>query len=184
MIPAVVTVLYVVLLVLVTAGAAVLSVIAWTRPTLTFTAAAGGSVAAALLLAAVPTGQDPGFAVGALLTVLALAAAVVGGGPAATVALRLATRGSVAEGAHGGIMQDGSEVLRGGTAIGILERLAVAAVIVAGFPEGLAVIVAIKGVGRFSELDAAAVRERFIIGTFASFVWAAACAGIAVLARS
>ncbi|WP_210508873.1 hypothetical protein [Naasia sp. SYSU D00057] len=177
------TVLYLVLLVLVTAGAAALSVLAWMRPALPFAAAAGGAAAAALLLAAVPTGDDPGFAITALITVLALAAAIVGGGPAATVALRLATHGTVAEGAHGGIIQDGSEVLRGGTAIGILERLAVAAVIVAGFPEGLAVIVAIKGVGRFSELDSAAIRERFIIGTFASFIWAAACAGIAVLAR-
>ena len=176
-------VIYVVLLVLVTAGAAVLSVLAWMRPTLTLAASAAGAAAAALLLAAVPTGQDPGFAVGALITLLALAAAVIGGGPVATVALRLATRGSVAEGVHGGIIQDGGEVLRGGTAIGILERLAVAGVIIAGFPEGLAVIVAVKGVGRFSELDAAPARERFIIGTFASLIWAAACAGIALLAR-
>ncbi|BDZ47548.1 hypothetical protein [Naasia aerilata] len=183
MIPSVLAVLYVVLLVLAAAAAAGLSVAAWWRPTPPLVYASVAAVAAALLLSAVPAG-DPGFAVDALITVLALAAAIVGGGPAATTALRMATRGSVADGDHGGIIQDGSEVLRGGTAIGLLERLAVAAVIIAGFPEGLAVIVAIKGVGRFTELDAAAPRERFIIGTFASLIWAAACAGIAVLARA
>jgi hypothetical protein len=68
------------------------------------------------------------------------------------------------------------EVLRGGTTIGILERLAIAGAIVAGFPEAVAVVVAIKGVGRFSELAAPEAKERFIIGTLASFVWACACA--------
>jgi hypothetical protein len=68
------------------------------------------------------------------------------------------------------------EVLRGGTTIGILERLAIAGAIVAGFPEAVAVVIAIKGVGRFSELAAPEAKERFIIGTLASFVWACACA--------
>ena len=68
------------------------------------------------------------------------------------------------------------EVLRGGTTIGVLERIAIAGSIVAGFPEAVAVIIAIKGVGRFSELAAPEAKERFIIGTLASFVWAGACA--------
>jgi hypothetical protein len=68
------------------------------------------------------------------------------------------------------------EVLRGGTTIGILERIAIAGAIVAGFPEAVAVVIAIKGVGRFSELAAPEAKERFIIGTLASFVWACACA--------
>ena len=68
------------------------------------------------------------------------------------------------------------EVLRGGTTIGVLERVAIAGSIVAGFPEAVAVIIAIKGVGRFSELAAPEAKERFIIGTLASFVWAGACA--------
>jgi hypothetical protein len=68
------------------------------------------------------------------------------------------------------------EVLRGGTTIGILERVAIAGAIVAGFPEAVAVVIAIKGVGRFSELAASEAKERFIIGTLASFVWASACA--------
>jgi len=70
----------------------------------------------------------------------------------------------------------GVEVLRGGTTIGVLERIAIAGSIVAGFPEAVAVIIAIKGVGRFSELAAPEAKERFIIGTLASFVWAGACA--------
>ncbi|SKB01890.1 hypothetical protein SAMN06295879_3378 [Agreia bicolorata] len=68
------------------------------------------------------------------------------------------------------------EVLRGGTTIGVLERLAIAGAVIAGFPEAIAVVIAIKGVGRFSELAASEAKERFIIGTLASFVWACACA--------
>jgi len=67
--------------------------------------------------------------------------------------------------------------------IGILERLAVAGAIIAGFPEALAVVVAIKGVGRFTELAAPESRERFIIGTLASLIWACACGSLAVIAR-
>ena len=84
---------------------------------------------------------------------------------------------------------EGSErhkVLRGGAWIGALERGAVAATLVAGWPEGLAVVLALKGLGRYPELRNAgtgAVAERFIIGTFTSVLWAAACAAVVVLAR-
>ena len=50
-------------------------------------------------------------------------------------------------------------------------------------------VLALKGVGRFPDLrgDAAtggATTERFIIGTFTSVLWAAACAGmVALVAR-
>ncbi|RZU65688.1 hypothetical protein EV379_2026 [Microterricola gilva] len=74
------------------------------------------------------------------------------------------------------------EVLRGGAAIGVLERLCVVLGIVAGFPEALAIIVAVKGLGRFTELAAAEARERFIIGTLASLLWASACAVLVRLA--
>jgi hypothetical protein len=53
---------------------------------------------------------------------------------------------------------------------------------VAGFPEALAVIVAIKGIGRFSELASAEARERFIIGTLASLLWACAAGALVRLA--
>jgi hypothetical protein len=47
-----------------------------------------------------------------------------------------------------------------------------------GFAEAIAVVVAVKGVGRFTELDAAEARERFIIGTLVSLVWACACGAV------
>jgi hypothetical protein len=82
-------------------------------------------------------------------------------------------------------------VLRGGAWIGYLERGAVAATLLASFPEGLALVLAVKGVGRYPELrDAgsggragADAPEEFIIGTLASLLWAAAAAGTAALLR-
>ena len=44
--------------------------------------------------------------------------------------------------------------------------------IIAGYPEAIAVVVAVKGIGRFSELAASEARERFIIGTISSLLWA------------
>lgn len=73
--------------------------------------------------------------------------------------------------------------LPGGRWIGILERLGTYACILAGFPMGIAMILAVKGLGRYPELRAGEsprVGELFIIGTFASFLWAAAWAGIAL----
>ena len=84
-----------------------------------------------------------------------------------------------------------ASVLRGGAWIGYLERGAVAATLLAAFPEGLALVLAVKGVGRYPELrDAgsggragADAPEEFIIGTLASLLWAAAAAGTAALLR-
>lgn len=73
--------------------------------------------------------------------------------------------------------------LRGGTWIGVLERLAITGTLLAGEPGGVAVVVAVKGLGRYPELragDDPAVSERFVIGTLASLVWAA---GVGVLGR-
>lgn len=58
--------------------------------------------------------------------------------------------------------------MRGGWIIGLLERAATTATIGTGQLVALAVIVAVKGVGRFGELDKPESRERFIIGTLAS----------------
>ena len=84
-------------------------------------------------------------------------------------------------------LESAGSVLRGGAWIGYLERGAVAATMLAGFPEGLALVLAVKGVGRYPELrDAgrgADAPEEFIIGTLASLLWAAAAAGTAVLLR-
>lgn len=74
-----------------------------------------------------------------------------------------------------------ASTLRGGRWIGMLERLAVYAAILSGFAEGIAVVLAIKGLARYPELKAttSGTAERFIIGTFASVLFAAACAGLA-----
>jgi len=45
------------------------------------------------------------------------------------------------------------------------------------------VVLAVKGLGRFAELRAPAAAERFIVGTLASGLWAAACVGVAALLR-
>jgi hypothetical protein len=113
------------------------------------------------------------------LTVAAVLAAVLAGGPVATAVLRAADPGAV--GVAGG-PQDPT-ILRGGAWIGVLERAAVAAALLAGSGEGLAVVLAVKGLGRFAELRAPAAAERFIVGTLASGLWAAACVGVALLLR-
>ncbi len=80
----------------------------------------------------------------------------------------------------------GSALLRGGALIGVFERIAISATLLAGWPEGLAVVLAVKGLGRFPELKQAhgqATSERFILGTLVSVLAAAACAGIGILIR-
>lgn len=70
-------------------------------------------------------------------------------------------------------------VLRGGAWIGVLERIAVFAALVARWPEGIAIVLAVKGLGRYPELRAGtnpSLAERFIIGTLVSVLWAALCA--------
>ena len=73
--------------------------------------------------------------------------------------------------------------MRGGWIIGVLERVSAAAAIGAGQFGVLAVIVAVKAVGRFGELDAPESRERFIIGTFAPLATAALWGSAALLWR-
>lgn len=197
--------LYWVFLLLVTMASLILAILAFRLGRQPFAIASAGTLGAALLLAGLPVGSAP-VAFGAVIGLVALALAVIGGGPAAVLALQLATKNSVAPGSHGGILvgadaarpvaasTDASaaapapapvhEVLRGGLMIGVLERLAVAGAILAGFPEALAVVVAIKGVGRFTELASSEARERFIIGTFASLIWACACAILVSLTQS
>lgn len=51
-----------------------------------------------------------------------------------------------------------------------------------GWPAGLGVIAVIKGLRRLGQLRGGAGAERFIVGTFASVLWAGAWAGIAWLA--
>jgi hypothetical protein len=75
-------------------------------------------------------------------------------------------------------------ILRGGTLIGALERLAMLGTLLAGWPEGIAAIIAIKAFARYPELRAGqgtGATERFIIGTFASLGWAGVCAGLVMI---
>jgi hypothetical protein len=118
-----------------------------------------------------------GLAEGA--AVAAVLAAIAGGGPVATAVLAAADPRAV--GVVGG-PQD-PDILRGGAWIGVLERAAVAATLLAGSAEGLVVVIAVKGLGRYAELRAPAAAERFILGTLASALWAAGCVGVAILLR-
>ncbi|WP_318842799.1 hypothetical protein [Myceligenerans pegani] len=66
--------------------------------------------------------------------------------------------------------------LRGGAWMGLLERLAITGTLLLGYPSGIALVIAIKGLGRYAELRAQPLAsERFVIGTLASLVWASAC---------
>lgn len=128
---------------------------------------------------------EPDGTVAAALLVDLFVVAVAGGGPLTATVLSLVDRGTAgaAESAHA------EEVLRGGAWIGVFERAAVFATLAAGWPEGLAVVLALKGLGRYSELRADAtpatpagpatggVAERFLVGSFTSMLWAVACAG-------
>lgn len=118
---------------------------------------------------------------------------IVGGNPLTVWVLGRAAKGDVDGGEHGGIIVPAPtpagtkaaattrEVLRGGTWIGYLERLAVIGAVAVGHFEIIAAVIAIKGLGRFSELDAPVARERFIIGTLVSMTWAALCGALIVL---
>ncbi|WP_061962188.1 hypothetical protein [Demequina flava] len=69
-------------------------------------------------------------------------------------------------------------LLRGGLWVGMLERAIVTGAIALGEPAAVAVVIAVKGLGRYPELrdTEPAVRaqasEQFIIGTLASLGWA------------
>jgi len=147
----------------------------------------------ALRVAGVATPAEAWFSpvLGAELVALATA----GGGPLVGFVLRVIVKSPHKAGKHGGIVladderdahsekkgrtKAGHEVLRGGATIGYLERFGLAGAILVGQPAAVAIIVTVKGLGRFTELDSAAARERFIVGTLGSLIWAAVCtAGI------
>jgi hypothetical protein len=111
--------------------------------------------------------------------VLAGVLAVIGGGVVTSSVFGLVDGMSADDEAS---VRKAGEVLRGGAWIGALERLAVFVTVLAGWPEGLAVTLALKGLGRYPELrtETPGAAERFIIGTFTSVLWAVACAGAAI----
>ena len=180
-------------------GVLVLITVSLRKPTTIPLVIATSLLVLALVVVAVSTVNVPTI-LGLIVALLGVAIGVVGGNPVTRRVLEIATHGRVRETDDGGIVVrrapvegdasastpgsigDGPVILRGGTVIGYLERLGAVVAIVAGFPEALAVIVAIKGIGRFSELASAEARERFIIGTLASLLWACAAGALVRLA--
>jgi hypothetical protein len=144
-------------------------------------------IGAAVAAAAPDQVTIEGRGVTVLLIGLAAALAIVGGGPLTALVFDLVDRRQPPAPSAGRSLDRAGQVLRGGAWIGALERLAIFATLVAGWPEGLAVVLALKGLGRYPELRAAedgvrtGAAERFIIGTFISVLWACACAGVITL---
>lgn len=130
-----------------------------------------------------------------LVVVVALLASTAGGWALTAGVLRLAARSSDA-GTDAPVTPDGiavapddagdgptgpraRAVLRGGTWIGLLERVAVTGSLLAGYPSAIAIVVAVKGLGRYPELrDHPGSSERFVIGTLASLLWSAGVGGL------
>jgi hypothetical protein len=110
----------------------------------------------------------------------AAVSAVITGGAVTNIVLSLAdtTTPTTVIGPAGARIK--RELLRGGTWIGILERIGILTALLTS-PGGVGLILAIKGLARYPELKAgptSGAAERFIIGTLISFGWAAGCAGI------
>ncbi|MDI6908995.1 hypothetical protein [Nocardioides sp.] len=151
----------------------------WAPPALLLLLAAG------IVAAAPPDVQVDGRGLTTVLVLLGGALAVAGGGPLTALVFDLVDRRESAPES----LETAGRVLRGGAWIGALERLAIFSTIAAGWPEGLAVVLAVKGLGRYPELRAAedgvrtGAAERFIIGTLTSVLWACGCAGVVLLVR-
>jgi hypothetical protein len=183
------------LLVMAATIALALTAIRFHRPRLALFAAA--PIGVGLVGVALGIGLPaPDHAIGVITAIAVGIVGIVAGNPITVAILDFADRSggprTVTDGEHGGIVireENASpgggagqpEVLRGGTTIGYLERLVLVAAVVLGRFEIVVVLIAIKGLGRFSELDSPEARERFIIGTLVSLVWAGACAALIVL---
>jgi hypothetical protein len=77
------------------------------------------------------------------------------------------------------------DILRGGAWLGVLERLAITGALLAGYPYGIAIVVAIKGLGRYAELrDQPIASERFVVGTLASLIWSVAMGLLGLVAMN
>lgn len=173
-------------------AALVISSVTLRKPATVPMAVASALVGAALVAIVVIRPADIPDYLGALIAVLGIAAATIGGNPFTRRALAIATGKRVRETEDGGILiisahassgsDDARTLMRGGTVIGYLERAAMVVSVAVGFPEAIAAIIAVKGIGRFPELAEAEARERFIIGTVASLLWAGVIGAVIRLA--
>ncbi|QMW65171.1 hypothetical protein H4N58_13230 [Mumia sp. ZJ1417] len=170
-------------------AAAAVGLVGWAfARTTTVRVVTGAGLAVALALAVVATiFEDP--VTGSrhdVMVLFALVLAVSGGAVVTTAAFEVidSARPAVGEGAT---VKAAADVLRGGAWIGALERLAVFGALAARWPEGVAIVLAVKGLGRYPELRAqetggtphSGAAERFIIGTMVSVIWAVACVYVA-----
>ena len=169
----------------------IISLMSVRKPTTPPMVVASALVAAALVTVVVARTTSMSMLATVPLTALGIAAATIGGNPFTRRALDIATGKRVRETEDGGILivaahdadpEHARTLMRGGTVIGYLERIAMVIAITVGFPEAIAAIIAIKGIGRFPELAEPEARERFIIGTVASLLWAGAIGAIIRLA--
>lgn len=117
-----------------------------------------------------PSYEASGDGLRGTLILLTAILAAFGGGPVTAAVLHVAD--------HGGPIEQAGNILRGGAWIGSMERVAIFITLIAGWPEGLAIVLAMKGLGRYPELKHPGAAERFIIGSFTSVLWAIACAGV------
>ncbi len=167
------------------AAGSVAALLAWSRHLPKAPQVALAAFAGAALLVAVLDVHFTGRARGDVqdwVAVIGVALAVLGGGPVTVAVFTLIDRSGTIPGpgqAPAGPTDTVGEGLRGGAWIGALERLAIVATLVAGWPEGMAVVLAVKAFGRYPELRADSrqgAAEGFIIGTLVSVLWAVACA--------
>jgi hypothetical protein len=109
------------------------------------------------------------------VAVLSVSAAAFGGMPLPPAAFHVARRqpdtNPAPLPARGG-------PLHGGRMVGLLERASVAAAVLAGWPEGMVLVLGIKGLARYPDLRDTRASEQFIIGTFTSVLWAVAVAAL------
>lgn len=148
--------------------------------------AAGGWPVVSLVLRLASRSRDagrPGHALSAETAPATVGAAAGAAGDPGGAAPQTAEAQGAATGPHpsplavsDGPQGEGAQaVLRGGTWVGILERLAVTGCFLVGEAGGIAVVVAVKGLGRYPELrENPGASERFVIGTLASLLWSAA----------
>jgi hypothetical protein len=145
------------------------------RPWLPRWVAPFGAVAPLTLAAvfAVLAGHAEGFGL-AVTVVLTMTAAVFGGIPLPPTLFRIARH----QPDSGELFPTRQGPLRGGRLIGVLERAAIAATVLAGWPQGMVIILGVKSLARYPDLRDSNVSEQFIIGTFTSVLWAIAVAAV------